>query len=426
MGASRGRRWAKCRAAVVVCLAVGAPTLASASEPDRHLDAVSSGTTAAAVGSITRRDSIPEPLTDTPGDPLRGRRVAVDGELGNCSICHVLPDTSIPADAFGNLGPSLEGVGRRLNRGQLRLRIVDASLINPDTVMPPYHRTAGLTRVDPAYRGQPILSAQQVEDLVAWLAQVDSDALSRGAIPGGTANESDDIRRKRSGYSYLGPELRALQDDTFANPGMLWLERGRVLWQARVGKAGRSCASCHDAPADHMVGVAAAYPQHDGSLGRVITLEQRINRCRSRHQGAQALAWESNDLLALSLLVTYQSRGMPLSPSLDPSARASLKRGEALFNQRVGQLNLACRHCHTERAGLRLRGETISQGQINGFPVYRLLWETLASSQRMFAWCNEAVRAEPHAPGSQAYVDLALFLAWRGRGLPVEAPAVRR
>lgn len=426
MWLSHWRRGLRVCAAVAMCLLVSASPLATAGDPVRQLDAVPSGEVPVVAEYSIRGDAIPEALTETPGDAARGRRVALDGELGNCSICHVLPDSAIPADAFGNLGPSLVGVGRRLDAGQLRLRIVDASRLNPDTVMPPYHRVAGLTRVQPAHRGRPILSAQQVEDLVAWLRESDSQSQASPAMANGAAGESGNISRSRSGYRYLGPELRALQDDTFANPGMLWLERGQSLWREPAGQAGRSCADCHRGPDRQMAGVAARYPRHDGDLDRVITLEQRINRCRVRHQGAKALEWESDDLLALTLFVTHQSRGMPLSPEQDPRAVASLKRGEALFNQRLGQLNLACRHCHAERAGLRLRGEIISQGQINGFPVYRLLWDTLASSQRMFAWCNEAVRAEPHAPGSQAYADLALFLAWRGRGLPVEAPAVRR
>ena len=76
--------------------------------------------------------------------------------------------------------------------------------------------------------------------------------------------------------------------------------------------------------------------------------------------------------------------------------------------------------------GQRLRGDVISQGQSNGFPIYRHLWQTLGSAHRMFAWCNNAVRAEPLPYGSDDYVNLELYLAWRGRGLPVETPAVRR
>jgi sulfur-oxidizing protein SoxA len=86
---------------------------------------------------------------------------------------------------------------------------------------------------------------------------------------------------------------------------------------------------------------------------------------------------------------------------------------------------MACAHCHEQYAGQRLRGDVISQGQSNGFPVYRHTWQTLGSMHRMFAWCNTAVRSEPYPPGADEYVNLELYMAWRGRGLPVETPAIR-
>lgn len=108
------------------------------------------------------------PLTATPGDPARGRLIVLAPDRGNCSLCHALPD---PAQKFhGDIGPSLAGVGARLTPAELRTRIIDASLLNPDTLMPPFHRTTGLRRVDAAHRGKPILDAQEVEDVVAYLA----------------------------------------------------------------------------------------------------------------------------------------------------------------------------------------------------------------------------------------------------------------
>jgi len=112
-------------------------------------------------------DAIPEPLTDTPGDPERGRQIVLDREVGNCLICHKVPE---PTERFqGELGPDLSGVGSRLTAGQLRLRIVDQSRVNPQTLMPPYFRVDRLALVAKRYRGQPVLTAQQVEDVVAYL-----------------------------------------------------------------------------------------------------------------------------------------------------------------------------------------------------------------------------------------------------------------
>jgi sulfur-oxidizing protein SoxA len=236
------------------------------------------------------------------------------------------------------------------------------------------------------------------------------------AAPAARAEE-----KARSGFDYLTPETQALQQDEFANPGMLWVEQGGQMWR----DGGKSCASCHGDPGA-LKGVAARYPAFDANAGRVLNLEQRINQCRTERQGLPPLAYESQELLALTALVSFQSRGLPVQVAIDGPAAASFARGKAFFYQRRGQLDIACSQCHEQRAGQHLRGELISQGQTNGYPLYRQLWQTLASSHRMFAWCNEAVRAEPYPAGAQDYVDLELFLRWRGQGLPIETPAVRR
>lgn len=115
-------------------------------------------------------DGIPQPLTDKPGDARRGRVIAANSDRGNCLICHALPIAEAPV--FGDLGPDLRGVGSRLNAAQIRLRLVDPKRQNPDTIMPAYYRTEGLYRVARAYAGQPMLAAQDIEDIVAYLQTV--------------------------------------------------------------------------------------------------------------------------------------------------------------------------------------------------------------------------------------------------------------
>lgn len=110
-----------------------------------------------------------QPLTEQPGDAARGKAVAVNSDLGNCLICHAIPIPEVPEGAAGDLGPSLGGVGARLSAAELRQRIVDPKSINPDTIMPAYFVTDGLTRVQSQYAGKPVLTAQQIEDLVAYL-----------------------------------------------------------------------------------------------------------------------------------------------------------------------------------------------------------------------------------------------------------------
>ena len=113
---------------------------------------------------------IAQPLTDQPGNPGRGRLIVRDLARASCLICHSLPIPEEPD--HGNVGPSLAGVGSRYTTGQLRLRLVNPKAINPQTLMPSYYRVEGLYRVWEPYRDQPIYSAQQVEDVVAYLAQL--------------------------------------------------------------------------------------------------------------------------------------------------------------------------------------------------------------------------------------------------------------
>jgi sulfur-oxidizing protein SoxX len=112
-------------------------------------------------------ESIPEPLTSTRGDPARGRAIVANRQVGLCLLCHSGP---FPEERFqGNLAPDLRGAGQRWSEGELRLRIVDSRRINPASIMPAYYRTEGLARVAPAFRGKTVLSAEQIEDVVAFL-----------------------------------------------------------------------------------------------------------------------------------------------------------------------------------------------------------------------------------------------------------------
>jgi sulfur-oxidizing protein SoxX len=111
-------------------------------------------------------DAIPAALTATPGDPQRGRAI-VAGRDGNCLLCHAIPETG--EKFMGNVAPTLSGIGLRRSAGQLRLRIVDSTRLNKDVVMPAYYRVQGLDRPAAEFRGKPILTAQQVEDVVAYL-----------------------------------------------------------------------------------------------------------------------------------------------------------------------------------------------------------------------------------------------------------------
>ena len=112
--------------------------------------------------------SIPESLTGRPGDPVRGERIVRDKDNATCLICHAIPLPDEPDP--GDIGPPLDGVGSRYTAGELRLRLVDPKLLNPDTVMPSYYKREGFHRVAPEYRGQSIYSAEDIEDVIAFLS----------------------------------------------------------------------------------------------------------------------------------------------------------------------------------------------------------------------------------------------------------------
>jgi sulfur-oxidizing protein SoxA len=228
-----------------------------------------------------------------------------------------------------------------------------------------------------------------------------------------------------SGTAYLTEVLRAQQADEAANPGMLWVSEGARLWQEPAGEAGKSCASCHGRAQDSMRGVAARYPVV-GAGGQLINLEGRINLCRELAQKAEPLRHESEALLSLTAFVARQSLGMQMAVSIEGAAAPFYKAGEALFHQRQGQLNLSCAQCHVDNAGRRLRGDTISHGLTNGYPAYRLEWQSLGSLQRRLRACSLGVRAIQFAYGSPEYLNLELYLAKRAEGVPIETPAIRK
>ena len=128
---------------------------------------VGAGVLALFLGTAFAGDEIPASLTGAKGDPARGRSIVANRPVGLCLLCHSGP---FPEERFqGDLAPDLRGVGARLSEGQIRARIVDPGRVKPDTVMPAYYKTDGLTRVAPALRGKTILTAEQIEDIVAYL-----------------------------------------------------------------------------------------------------------------------------------------------------------------------------------------------------------------------------------------------------------------
>jgi len=229
-----------------------------------------------------------------------------------------------------------------------------------------------------------------------------------------------------SGYWFSTPEVRALQDDDFENAGLLWVERGEELWNTPDGAASKSCADCHGAASESMKGVGASYPKWDGKLGKPVNLEMRINLCRQNNQKAEPWKWESDELLAMTTYVKYQSRGMPMNIDMSGPMQEWWERGKEFYYTRRGLMDMSCAHCHEMYWGRKLGADILSQGHINGFPAYRLTWQKIGSLQRRLRNCEEKIQANPDPYGSDDYLALEVYLSWRGQGLPIETPAVRQ
>lgn len=230
----------------------------------------------------------------------------------------------------------------------------------------------------------------------------------------------------KGGIEFQGEAIQAMQADAFSNPGSLWVDRGAALWKAPRGERKVSCAACHGADATSMKGVAVRYPSYVAAQGGVIDLEQRINACVTANQQAPALAWESPELLALSVFVSNRSHGMAILPDPSPDMDGAFERGRILYFQRQGQLNLACTNCHDASWGRRLLSEPISQGHPADWPAYRLEWQAMGSLERRLRACYLGVRAEMPPYGSADLIALEVYLSRRAAGLVAHSPGVRR
>ena len=229
---------------------------------------------------------------------------------------------------------------------------------------------------------------------------------------------------RKSGFEFMQPSTQALQKDDTQNPAMLWVKDGQALWSSPDGTAKKSCADCHG-DINRMRGVATRYPQYSEKAKRVINLSQQINQCRTTRQQAKPWPVEDATLLGLEAAIATESRGLLLAPPSHPQLVDAQRRGEALFNQRIGQVDLSCRDCHDSLPGKRLGGNTIPQAHPTGYPIYRLEWQSIGSLQRRLRGCMTAVRAEPYPFGATELTDLEAYLAKRAAGMALESPGVR-
>ena len=230
-----------------------------------------------------------------------------------------------------------------------------------------------------------------------------------------------------SGWHYRTDETRLLETDSFENPGMLAVEQGAEIWNQVEGTEGKSCASCHDDVEVSMLGVGATYPKWDPTTSKPINIEQRINQCRTENMGAEPYEFDDSNQKAMTAYIKNQSLGTPLQISLEEGDMQEWwERGKENYYTRTGQLDMSCATCHEKYNGKHIRADHLSQGNVNGFPTYRLKQSALVSVQNRFRGCIRDTRAEIPEPFSDELMALEVYVTWRGTGLAVETPAVRQ
>jgi sulfur-oxidizing protein SoxA len=266
--------------------------------------------------------------------------------------------------------------------------------------------------------------------LVAGAAQADEDAnlvinedieiTVRADAPA----HVEGLREIYSGWVFRSDETQAFQMDDFENPGMIFVDDAIDAFNTVEGSEGKSCASCHEDP-DTLAGARAVYPKWNDEAEEIRTMAMQINDCRTEQMGAEEWAYDKTDMLNMEALMASVSRGLPISVAIDGPAEAAYEMGKGLYYERFGQLDLSCANCHEDNYGNNIRADHLSQGQINGFPTYRLKNAQLNGVHSRFKGCIRDTRAETFAVGSDECVALELYVASRGNGLSVEGPSVR-
>ena len=261
--------------------------------------------------------------------------------------------------------------------------------------------------------------ADPVDDTL--ILNEETDIITRTAAP---AHLSDTLDEVMSGWLFRGTETRAMQADDFDNPGMIFVEQAQDSWMIAEGTEGKSCSSCHN-DMDSMAGVKATYPKWNEEAGKVRTLQMQMNDCRTERMGAEAWGYDKAPAINMEAALSAVSRGLPVNVAIDGPVQSTWELGKELYYTRTGQLELSCANCHEDSYGMMIRADHLSQGQINGFPVYRLKNTKLNGVHSRFKGCVRDTRAETYKPGSAEFVALELYVASRGNGLSVEGPSIR-
>ena len=365
-------------------------------------------------------------LCAEPIEASEGLRIMADRNTGNCVSCHEIPawrDSTQSANRLtlqGNFAPSLQGVGARYSKQQLRQWIVDARVIHPNTLMPPYGTTE---RLHLPARSQNLLTQKQIDAVVDTLTTFTQVTVA-------TKDNSTTQALTASG-------LAQLQSANAMNPIGLWIDEGKRKWE-------KDCTSCH--ALEKVVKAVPDFPKLDASR-KLINLEDQISICRQRVEATtnanansiatttastQSFTNDDNPTLELSTFLNDAARQLAINiaPPTNPLHaiiwKKNLADGERLFKTRLGHMNLSCQQCHDGKVGASMRAQKITAGHPTGFPAYRISWQGLGSIERRIRACYSGVQAQVPVPQDMRLRQLELYLKTRAQGLQLEGPSIRQ
>jgi sulfur-oxidizing protein SoxA len=329
--------------------------------------------------------------TPIKGDSENGKKLVADRKRGgSCMACHILPDADLP----GNIGPNLSMVGALIGLDEYLFNyIYDPRQFNPDTVMPPWGTHKVFTK-------------NEIKDIVAYLKTL-TQPVKFEARPEPT-HSTDNL-------------------DPFENPAMLSVDLGEKLFTT-PGPMGQSCQDCHAKEVENQFTTwAATMPKFETRLNKIIGIEEFVTRHALATTGAEYLL-QSEENIALAIYLRYLANGQPIAiDQNDANTQAALKRGQALMNRKIGQLNLSCMDCHDRNANKWIRGQYLMEtsGMYDHFPTYRTSRGAIWDINKRFQWCNASVRANELPPDAPEYGDLEIYLAILNNGRILSVPGNR-
>ena len=228
------------------------------------------------------------------------------------------------------------------------------------------------------------------------------------------------------GEEFLRPSIRAMQADDFDNPAFPLVEAAEASWSKPATPGGKSCKDCHGGGDKNLLkGAAAAYPKYAPDLKDVITLQTRINNCRTTYLHEAAIAEGDSRMIGMTAYLRWLMRGSPSTVDVTGPNAEVFERGRQLYQTKLGRFQISCAQCHNEKFGQKFGADTLSQGHPLAYPAFKSSEGRVISLHERFRMCNKLARAEGQPDNAPDYVALELYLNWRSKNLPITAPGVR-